>query len=483
MGKLKSYRSSVTSLCSIVINYATPTSRTSVALQSIACTLLLEYLTMTTAARLTSPREFTFLLTKPIFAQIEDFQGTKYIIALANNENQIPGNATQMFQPLEGQMANVVYVAANHLGVVQLVVTNSSTWLEVGEIPDIWWFAIDIPWYKIRKLSAPEWTAFPVPIHPRELRWFQPASRPGRMLPMKINQSGMVGITTFWAIILTRAHIHVLEDGYGGPESRDPNAASLYTPFEDGEMVSEVWVGITQNIVGGLGFRTSKGSEICHAHATRLHETAWVLADLPRGSERTIYYGSDAPVGVGAFAFRSPSPSGSLGQFDPLGTMPPMPSLRYCVEDFFGGSVDLVGVVEVTCCRLEHKPEIISGMLFRFAGGRREALGEVRLSGLQQPMLLGGEGREVMYLEFGYDPTGVIPEHPNLLDARFTRFDEPPEDLNPQNHPDIAGHRFLEVSWEGVLEWWWSPLQCLLMYGGRASLQPRDATVWLELAP
>jgi hypothetical protein len=36
-------------------------------------------------------------------------------------------------------------------------------------------------------------------------------------------------------------------------------------------------------------------------------------------------------------------------------------------------------------------------------------------------MLLRGEGREVMYLEFGYDPTGVVPDHPNLLDARFIR--------------------------------------------------------------
>ncbi|KAF5615367.1 hypothetical protein F52700_13439 [Fusarium sp. NRRL 52700] len=154
----------------------------------------------------------------------------------------------------------------------------------------------------------------------------------------------------------------------------------------------------------------------------------WVLADLPRGSERTIYYGSDTPVGFGALACRSPPPSRSLSQFDPLVAMLQTPSLRYCVEDFLGGFVDLAGIVEVTFCRLEHKPEIISGMLFRFAGGRRETL---------------GEGREVMY-----DPTGVVPEHPNLIDARFTRFDKPPEDLNPENHPDIAVHRFLEASWE-----------------------------------
>ncbi|CVK90197.1 uncharacterized protein FMAN_08671 [Fusarium mangiferae] len=120
----------------------------------------------------------------------------------------------------------------------------------------------------------------------------------------------MVGITTFWVVTLIRAYIHALEKGYVGTEIRDPNAASVLTSFENGKNVSEVWVGITQHIVGGLGVRTSKGREICHAHATRIHEMTWVLADLPRGSERTTYYGSDAPVGAGALSFRSPSQRG-----------------------------------------------------------------------------------------------------------------------------------------------------------------------------
>lgn len=60
--------------------------------------------------------------------------------------------------------------------------------------------------------------------------------------------------------------------------------------------------------------------------------------------------------------------------------MPPIPSFRYFIVHFFGGSVDLAGVVEVTFCQLEHKPEFISSMPFCFAGSRQEALGEVRLS-------------------------------------------------------------------------------------------------------
>ncbi|KAF5540126.1 hypothetical protein FNAPI_10584 [Fusarium napiforme] len=202
------------------------------------------------------------------------------------------------------------------------------------------------------------------------------------------------------------AHIHVLEDGYGGPESLVPNAASLYTPFDNGETVSEVWVRITQNVVGGLGSAQAKAGK--YVMFMQLASTR------PHGSWLTF-------------------PEDQRGQY----TTGVMPHLRYCVEDFFGGSVDLVGVVEVTCCRLEHKPEVISGMLFRFAGGRREALGGVRLCGLQQPRYASrGQGREAMYFEFEYDHTGVVSEHPNLFDARFTMFHEPPEDLNPENHPN-----------------------------------------------
>jgi hypothetical protein len=72
------------------------------------------------------------------------------------------------------------------------------------------------------------------------------------MAPVTVNQPGMAGITTFWAIILARVHIHV-PGGHGGPEGRDLDAANLFAPFEDEEKVTEIWVGITQGVIGGLG--------------------------------------------------------------------------------------------------------------------------------------------------------------------------------------------------------------------------------------
>ncbi|KAF9767356.1 hypothetical protein IL306_000098 [Fusarium sp. DS 682] len=167
--------------------------------------------------------------------------------------------------------------------------------------------------------------------------------------------------------MVIRVRIHGPGEKGEGPNIGSPHAAHFFTPFEDEKVVTEIWVSITQNLIGGLG-------------------------------------------------------------------------------DFFGGSIDLAGVVEVTFYRLQHKPEIILGMLFRFTGGRREALRGVRLNGLQEPVLLEGEGREFMYLEFGYDSTGVAPGHPNLLNARFTGFEELSEDIYPASHSDIVGHRLLVVS-------------------------------------
>ncbi|QKD55650.2 uncharacterized protein FOBCDRAFT_92621, partial [Fusarium oxysporum Fo47] len=110
--------------------------------------------------------------------------------------------------------------------------------------------------------------------------------------------------------------------------------------------------------------------------------------------------------------------------------MPPVPSFRYLIVHFFGGSVDLAGVVEVTFCQLEHKPEFIS---------------RVRVE------------------RSCTSSSGTIPPGLYLItrtsSTRASSGDEPPEDLNPESHPDITGQRFLEVSWEGSLEWWRSPLK------------------------
>ncbi|KAH7169180.1 hypothetical protein DER46DRAFT_645630 [Fusarium sp. MPI-SDFR-AT-0072] len=216
---------------------------------------------------------------------------------------------------------------------------------------------------------------------PRQLRWLQSESRPGRMASATVYQRDMAGITTFWAIILVRAHVHVLEEGHGGPESRDPNAANLFTAFEDGEKVSEAWVGITQSLVGGLEVSSFQPYPMSTVELTNWNRSA--QAKVEKSAMLTL--------------------------------------------------LDL------------KKP---AGCSLTISKGQKEQC-----------------------------TTGVMPQ---MSPRSIGRSDEPPQDLNPESHPDITGHRFLEVSWEGTLEWWWSPLQCLLVYEGRASLEPRDATVWLE---
>jgi hypothetical protein len=77
---------------------------------------------------------------------------------------------------------------------------------------------------------------------------------------------------------LVRAHIHVLE-GHGGPESRDPNTANLFTAFEDGEKLLEVWVGITQNVVGGLGVSSFQPYPIPTVELTNWNRSAQVKVE------------------------------------------------------------------------------------------------------------------------------------------------------------------------------------------------------------
>ncbi|KAK2478370.1 hypothetical protein H9L39_10858, partial [Fusarium oxysporum f. sp. albedinis] len=156
---------------------------------------------------------------------------------------------------------------------------------------------------------------------------------------------------------------------------------------------AEKWLLFDDYIV-----RTSKGREICDAHAPRLHETSWGLADHFQGSERTMYYGSDAPVGVGAIVVAVPPPRGLETNLTHS-----QRCLRFPASD--------TSLVERSCT----------------------------------------------------SSSGTIPPGLYLItrtsSTRASSGDEPPEDLNPESHPDITGQRFLEVSWEGSLEWWWSPLK------------------------
>lgn len=179
-------------------------------------------------------------------------------------------------------------------------------------------------------------------------------------------------------------------------------------------------------------------------------------------------------MGIGGLAFEDPSPVAQGFQpFDPTTIVPPMPDFRYCVEPFFFSSANLHNLSKITVCQIPDKRGI-SGLLLTYKNGHKEALGEVRLNCLEPPIDVGKQDR--VWLRFEYDPTGIIDEHPRLVEISFSPIEPIMRD---GTDPAVVGINCLEVLFTDELHWWWSSLQCQVFYDGQGSLQPRDAEKWL----
>jgi hypothetical protein len=179
-------------------------------------------------------------------------------------------------------------------------------------------------------------------------------------------------------------------------------------------------------------------------------------------------------MGIGGLAFEDPSPVAQGFQpFDPTTIVPPMPDFRYCVEPFFFSSANLHNLSKITVCQIPDKRGI-SGLLLTYKNGHKEALGEVRLNCLEPPIDVGKQDR--VWLRFEYDPTGIIDEHPRLVEISFSPIEPIMRD---GTDPAVVGINCLEVLFADELHWWWSSLQCQVFYDVQGSLQPRDAEKWL----
>ncbi|KAF5579500.1 hypothetical protein FPANT_9617 [Fusarium pseudoanthophilum] len=248
-------------------------------------------------------------------------------------------------------------------------------------------------------------------------------------------------------------HSHDIDDKSLAPYSQTAdNAAWIYTPFDDNETITEIWRGSIGGNGDAMGLRASKGQEVFLGFVGAIPDLDWELASTPAMNNYRFYYESIPST---------------------LPIVPPMPDFRYCVEPFFFSSADLHDLSKIRVCQIPDKRGI-SGLLLTYTNDHKEALGEVRLNCLESPIDVGKQDR--MWLRFEYDPTGIIDEHPRLVEISFSRI-EPI--IRGGTDPAIAGINCLEVLLTDELHWWWSPLQCQIFYEGQGSLQPRDAEKWL----
>lgn len=176
-----------------------------------------------------------------------------------------------------------------------------------------------------------------------------------------------------------------------------------------------------------------------------------------------MYYGSDAPVGVGAIVFAVPPPRGLEAN---------LTHSQRCLR-FPASDTSLCTSLEAlsTWQALLRRPSVSWSTSQRLSPVCCSALQEVAKKHWAKRAL--ADCKNLCFLGVRVEKksctssSGTIPLGLYLItrtsSTRASPGDEPPEDLNPESHPDITGHRFLEVSWEG-----------------RASLEPRDAAARLE---
>lgn len=121
------------------------------------------------------------------------------------------------------------------------------------------------------------------------------------------------------------------------------------------------------------------------------------------------------------------------------------------------------GVQEITPCvgMLEYRPVI--GMLLRYHDGRRACLGQYRLDWAAGPLVV--DPSRPLRMGFARSP-GLLPY------VAVATQDE--------GGAEREGMRWLEIPWQGRLEWWFAEGQCRLDYSdGGFSMRSKRLTPWV----
>ncbi|EWG39822.1 hypothetical protein FVEG_02515 [Fusarium verticillioides 7600] len=429
----------------------------------------------------------TFVLKGKVKVTFSLSQGRKSVASVSKGQEQQPGNSSALFILDPGETAHAVHIAENHIGVIDLVVADLGHALQAEQIAGIWWRAIYTlcgrcsimatnDGIKLRSLS---------PVSPCTSFLYIVAatllSSNCMALPNPPHRNPLGGRAKLISSADDTCHLekvlqrHGIDDMPLAPYSQTvDDAAWIYTLLDDNETSIEIWWGSIGDNGDTMGLRTSKGREVFLGFVGAIPDLDWELVSTPAMNNYRFCYDSMSYMGIGGLAFEDPSPiAQGVQPLDPTTIVPPMPDFRYCVEPFFFSSANLQDLSKIKVCQIPYERGI-SGLLLTYINGHKEALGEVRLNCLESPIGVGKQDRN--WLRFEYDPTGIIDEHPRLVEISFSRIKPI---IRDGTDPATAGLNCLEVLFTDELHWWWSPLQCQVFYEGQGSLQPRDAEKWL----
>lgn len=86
--------------------------------------------------------DFTVSVSAGIWACYVEFEGVNYITSLTNE----PGGSSTpaIYTPRSGRVASIIYVAENHLGILQLLFGNEPEAPAIGERQGVWWKVLHV---------------------------------------------------------------------------------------------------------------------------------------------------------------------------------------------------------------------------------------------------------------------------------------------------------------------------------------------------
>ncbi|KDN71594.1 hypothetical protein CSUB01_12437 [Colletotrichum sublineola] len=169
-------------------------------------------------------------LAKKIYARTVDFEGVRYIARLTNT-TAADGRDILVFDPTSRTPADRLYVASDHLGIRQLLFTNSSGGCAIKQEPDVWWktsslnilsgvIRVQTDGLKLRKLTGKR-------VQLPKVAWGQPSSVPNRVRVEPICNAE----PTFREDV----------EFYQALRTMDESALWIFMPLHAGEVLTEIW--------------------------------------------------------------------------------------------------------------------------------------------------------------------------------------------------------------------------------------------------
>ncbi|KAH6880807.1 hypothetical protein B0T10DRAFT_143411 [Thelonectria olida] len=427
------------------------------------------------------PLPYNVGVYEDIWATYVEIDGIKYVSALTSQRHSALSANAQLL-PSSTEPVQRIHICEDHLGIRKLVFSATDEYPVADPIPGVWWKTMPVPTRRSglvtrlrldtdgmkgctvtfiqgnHRQSSARPTSWPVPKMPQNLRWHQPyedhqLNPPAKMTSFRFSQNNMTGFSACGFPQTMGIYAHTPDNDVEFYEARPSFSVWLYTPLDADEFISEIWARRNSNstLLSNLAVKTNKG-RVCYMghHVPYLFVegvSIWQLMDTSDGGHGQFYF--DGPSsGFRRIAFGGDPPlQPGVGPSIPQPISEPPPGDR--LLDFYS-SAPLKDVTELMPCRMEVRGAMhITGILLRYSNGHLERLGHVRPPCLEQPLVVGDHSG----FSLGFS-------HPKLKQPFVAA-------IALGGPLENGADEWLDLSWDGTLEWWFTAFQCDIQYKGK----------------